>query len=914
MSNNQIDNTKIIYNEKESNPELRLQGQWVNDVTPLSATNLNAMLNAVKKSTKEIANIPMLQASVTKLNSDLASKANTTDVADEIAEINTRIDNIQLGETNLKNYYTIAQTDDKFATKQLLQESLDALDIDAPEYEGGSGITVSDNTISADLIDVYTATENDTKKIPTASSVKENLDLKLEGFSSKYYIIEKGWHRVLNTIRGNGGRLNLTLSDGRSLQSLEIDLSGFVKLGIASPGPEESGYVFCKSNSSFLGPKQTFAHADPYFKYKITAMRMGYASDEALRDSEETPYDPTANGPRSVNCYIDVFIDRNISNEDASNIDAQMLTQFTGKSYQHNCYPIIEETTDENYKTTVANDRFPNPTPITLQYGMYGEPLSFINIPIRDDYDIAEEGYKKKLTDNFDVKLGENTTPSLLNAEHNLANISRITFNNSESLDSSKYRFFRKYNMLPVFFDNYAPNSSNPYSNDWLSVYNWEGGNPTSRFNGGNILSAFRSGKKTTASGNVAYGMTTSGTLIFVRTSEDALTSAYKTFNIYFNNTETDCVILPAGTYMTNVSDIYYSDEPLTPTKYSAKTGNSVGGTVVNKCFKLDEPMYLTTARLSIAIGIQKHTLELFTPFLIKVPDDIQLGSKSNNAYTITDERWKNFSVKSNISNILENIPEGETAFDFVSGWLELTEGVKKHDFIKITDIDGKEHIIKHFSDFYTSWRAGGECEIPDDGIIKENSVDNKLIQTYDLFADKSENPYDTLFMFNGLTPVSGSVYNNNIIDLKSLAEKNVPVKVSQTKPSNLPDNSVWVKPLTQEITPPAVYIKEAGSINQGETIDGIYYINSDGTFDMYVNASAADFVDNGTGKVMIELEHLPFNVVSDNSLMIFGSVKGYHLSVYYTFETISIVVPELPLSDATSSYKLNAHIRGKIL
>lgn len=892
-------NTKITI--KEANGKISTS-RWVNDETPLSADNMNVLLDGVRDNLKSIdgidSSVKALGERVTTLETQSGTGGGTPD---DYEELRSDVDAL---DGSIKRL----QTSVNLSIRRLEDSKANLDEYGKVVYNELPTVEITSISTEEELID----------KIPTAKSTQDELDLKLEGSSTKYYLVKKGWHRVLNTIRGNGGRLNLTLSDGRSLQSLEIDLSGFVKLGITSPEPEESGYVFCKSNSSFLGPKQTFAHNDPYFKYKITAVRMGYASDEALNESEEVPYDPTANGPRSVNCYVDVFIDRNISDEDASNIDAQMLIQFTGKSYQHNCYPIKEETTDSNYKTTVINSRFPEPTPITLQYGMYGEPLSFINIPIRDDYDIAEEGYKKKLADNFYVKLGEDTTPSALNVEHNLTNISSITFNNSESLDSSSYRFFRKYNMLSAFFATTSTGTSR-YKYDWLSVYNWEGGNPTDRFNGGNILSAFRSGKKTTADGKVAYGMTTSGTLMFTRISEDALTDIFKTFNIYYNNTGTDCVILPKGTYMTNVSDIFYTDELSKPTKYSAKTGNSVGNgrTPANKCFILTEPMYLTTARLTISKTISKETLEIFTPFLIKVPDEIKLGSVDNNGVCeITDDIWKNFSIR---SNILENIPEGQTAFafaKFVGGWLELTEEGKKYDSIKITDIDGKEIIIKHFSDFYTSWRASGECEIPADGIIKENSVDNKLIQTYDLFADKSENPYDTLFTFNGLTLVEGNIYNNDIIDIKSLAEK---VKVSQVKPENLPDNSVWVKPLTQEIIPPAVYIKKAGSIKQGETIDGTYYINSDDTFDIYVNASAEDFVDNGVGACMVELKNLPFNIVNDYSLMAFGNVFGDDTSpkinVSYSLDRLFIVPsgPFLPMNNK-DGHRLNAHIRGKIL
>jgi hypothetical protein len=1082
MSNNQIDNTKIIYNENESNPELRLQGQWVNGTTPLSAANLNAMLDAVKKSTIEIANIPGLQNSIRELSSDLEEKADKTVVAAEIDKIYKDIDNIQSGGTDLNNYYTKAQSDNKFATKESLEDletnglktkeslnitysvngnettvsfngeesetiNLTDLDIEAPEYKGGNGITISDNVISADLINVYTATEDDTNKIPNAASVKENLDLKLEGQSSKYTVTKKGWHRILNTIRGNGGRLNLTLTDGFSLQSLEIDLSGFVKIGKTSPNPDESGYVFCKSTSSFLGPRQNMAQSDPYFKYKITAMRMGYASDAM----NSVKYDPAVSAGNSINVYIDIYIDTNIDEDDDSNLKAQLLTQFTGKSYQHNCYPIQEETTDENYTVTISSGALEGKnvgTSQTLDFGLYGETLSFIQIPIRDDYDVVENGYKKKIVDNFNVIVGETESSKGLNDRSNIENISRLIFDDPFQTDTFNYRLFRKYNMLPLYV--------NTDVNDYVSTYNWKNGAVNGKYLGGGVIYPNRSGKKTCGScgfsdpnksntwqplldndGNnvkISYNITESGTIIFDVTNpplgtkvsgKDYYSGIFSSLNLYYNDAASSIVLTP-GIYMTNISELFYSNNLSSVTQNKINTKNYVTGNTTNKCFKIQNTVYLTNARLVLTKNSWKNSngaLATYTPFIIKVPDDIQLKSTTDtNVFTINDPRWNNFSVKSNLQPT-------DTFTISENGWMELTNDSKKKDFIIIENAYTNERLeIKHFSEFYTSWRAHGtfdssvkeidfnknKVELNDEAIIwvkgnlvaeeeqntsifyaegneypegsktlltvtsvepqdlvlsdgsywttyNEDIVDYTsfkvgdtaflvkttdgyyelyqaleekikiavnnnngcpLLNTYNMFVDKSENPYDTLFMSKALVTTTGKIFNNEILDIKGISGTNNPIRISQNKPTELSADAVWIKPLTQEIVPPAVYIKKAGTYDLGNSVKGTYYINSDDTFDFYVSADGSDFEEDVAGHCHLGLSNIPFNFYTDTSkLMVIGNVvsadQSCGISIFISnpnalYIDLLIRGPHIS-AEEKESYTLSAHIRGYV-
>lgn len=624
-------------------------------------------------------------------------------------------------------------------------------------------------------MDLYLTTTNEetVDKIPSAESVRDCLSKKIEGYSSKYNVVEKGWHRVLNTIRGNPGQLYLTLTDGYSLQSLEIDLAGFVRLGNSIETPDDVGYLFCKSNSSYMYPRHSSVQADPYFKYKITAMRMGYASQKALKEK----FDPAVSAGVSINSYIDIYIDYNAS-EDADK-DAQLLVQFTGKGDQHNSYRIDEETTDTNYVTTAGNNIGEQ---VTLEHGLYGEALEFINVPIREEYDSVDEGYKSKLVDDFSVKVSDDDGDhTLLNEAHNFKNVSKMVAENPDGVYSGvDFRLYRKYNLLPLF--------SCHNSNDFFSRYDWKGTTINGKYRGGNLIYPFRSGKKTVA--GVHYGITAAGTIIF--DGGDTPTSI-SNINVYYSNQEETAIRLPAGTYMTNVNDLYYTNNLGAANQTKVLLSNYVGGTITNKCFKLDSPMYLTFARICVTPNhwsLDSSELGVYTPFLIKVPDEIQLGSKSNNAYTITDERWKNFSIKSSLEG---EYPEFSVNAD---GWLELAD--KYSDYIIINDTYNNEvHHINKFDDFYSSWRASGYCRFDYEndwsvGPLEEIdfnknqiiaadrdivSSDNELLNVFNMYVDRSENPYDTLFAFDfdNLSPLPDDYFeiqHNDIRSAKSLFKK----------------------------------------------------------------------------------------------------------------------------------------------
>jgi hypothetical protein len=650
-------------------------------------------------------------------------------------------------------------------------------------------------------MDLYlTTTDEETvDKIPSAESVRDCLSKKIEGYSSKYNVVEKGWHRVLNTIRGNPGQLYLTLTDGYSLQSLEIDLAGFVRLNGGIETPDDVGYLFCKSNSSYMYPRHSTVQSDPYFKYKITAMRMGYASQEALKEK----FDPDVSAGISINSYIDVYIDYNHS-EDADK-NAQLLVQFTGKSDQHNSYRIDEETTDTNYVITAGNNIGEQ---VTLEHGLYGEELEFINVPIREDYDSVDEGYKSKLVDDFSIKVSDDDgNHTKLNEAHNIKDISKIVIPYGfPSSDTFNFRLHRKYNLLPLF--------SCHSSNDFFSRYNWKGNAINGKYKGGNLIYPFRSGKKTV--GGVHYGITSAGTIIF---DGGDTPSSIQNINVYYSNQEETAIRLPAGTYMTNVNDLYYTSDLSAPTQTKVLLSNFVGSTITNKCFKLDSPKYLTFARICVTPNdwpLDSSELGVCTPFLIKVPDDIQLGSKSNNAYTITDERWKNFSIKSSL--------EGEYP-DFsvnADGWLELAD--RYSDYIIINDTYNNEvHHINKFDEFYTSWRAKGtylngyKTPYADFSYIREinfnkNQVDNldapisdnELLQVYNMFSDRSENPYDTLFMFGdniGEFINESEIHHNDIKNIKDAFSGNTNSHIEvDSELSDVSENPVQNKVISKAL------------------------------------------------------------------------------------------------------------------
>ena len=179
---------------------------------------------------------------------------------------------------------------------------------------------------------------------------------------------------------------------------------------------------------------------------------------------------------------------------------------------------------------------------------MYGESLDFINVPIREDYDIVEDGYKEKLVDNFKINLGENENTSELNKEHNLTNVSRIIFNNSDSLINSKYKLCRKYNLLTLY---------NNKKEDYFSTYI-----SGKKYLDGNIINPWKTGKKvlttTSTKENILYNVTTSGTIL-IDTNREKIPNGICWFDLFNCGTENnDALFLPKGKYITNVAKIIY--------------------------------------------------------------------------------------------------------------------------------------------------------------------------------------------------------------------------------------------------------------------------------------------------------------------------------------------------------------------
>ena len=137
---------------------------------------------------------------------------------------------------------------------------------------------------SDDSASLYYCVNDGETPVPLTNGIsKEEFNKKLEGFSSKYNITQKGWHRVLNTIRGNGGTLSLTLTDGFSLQSITIDMRGFVKW-VNSSDAQVAKFIQSSYQELLPNPQQS----DEYFKTKITNIRIGYPSQNALTTKFDT--------------------------------------------------------------------------------------------------------------------------------------------------------------------------------------------------------------------------------------------------------------------------------------------------------------------------------------------------------------------------------------------------------------------------------------------------------------------------------------------------------------------------------------------------------------------------------------------------------------------------------------------------
>ena len=112
--------------------------------------NSTQMSDVITNATKDLATKEELLGYVksgdmtTAIESAIKDLATKTDLANAKSELQAAIDKINGGDVELTNYYTKAETDAKFATKDDLNAKQNTL-------TAGTGITISDNTISASV-------------------------------------------------------------------------------------------------------------------------------------------------------------------------------------------------------------------------------------------------------------------------------------------------------------------------------------------------------------------------------------------------------------------------------------------------------------------------------------------------------------------------------------------------------------------------------------------------------------------------------------------------------------------------------------------------------------------------------------------------------------------------------------------
>ena len=647
----------------------------------------------------------------------------------------------------------------------------------------------------------------------TAKELDERLgavDTKLEGFSSKYNISKKGWHRVLNTIRGNGGTLVLTLTDGFQLQTVNIDMSGYVKWvssrdsfinwevsgsenapitnpidwgllkGIQAPDFVQSSYKLLRSS-----PQQS----DDYFLHKITKVRIGYPSQEALK----TKFDPEVSVGLPINCYVDIYVDFNripyFDSEKKKWVNTKAFTcQFTGKANQHNCYNITEATTDENYAVVIGNDIMAKGTKIDLSKGMYGEELEFYAITINSSF---EENAPDKVVRNKkiyadDLFIKTEDSYAKINEPHCIGKhpIRLHLWNSHIGGDlSCDFRFVRKYNWLNLH------NASNGSSIDYTF---------SSMVDGHRVIVPNKC-KHGTISG-LNYNITKSGAFIF---HGEYTGGTPANLNVFYANTKEDAIYLPKGKYLVGgLYSIFYRGmsfeskdtelliKPNGVNPYCI--GDGAGSTTGNSQTLIDIPAdcYLTFARMKVKYGLSTITNDasncfVEVPFLIKVPDDcsnsLLLTYFANFAPTgkafLNDEQgsgitYENNKLVYNGNNDFIVIQDGVEVLATIDSWTDFYSSEYAHGIKAQGSIPSNEHenFDTGFEERSASVMTGYLGTAWKYEVMGTNAP---IVDVYRMYNDSNcVNYYDTLLMPQADGNVENASYTSVKEILKKLANK----------------------------------------------------------------------------------------------------------------------------------------------
>lgn len=209
-----------------------------------------------------------------------------------------------------------------------------------------------------------------------AGVVGQRLGMMSEGISVNYRFNTPGWKRIMTTMRIHNGQLNLSLSRndnrlGRIFQNLGIQYGAYVKHpheGWDNVAVAEGNYGTIEGEHPVLYQlyNNMFGEdviANPTRRSAITRVRYGYPKPGTTLNNGLSVINP-------INAYIDIYVDfdecdyQSLGREDSG---VQFLMQFTGKTYNFGCDPILDETDASNY-------------------GLFNEELEFYEIDLKPHY------------------------------------------------------------------------------------------------------------------------------------------------------------------------------------------------------------------------------------------------------------------------------------------------------------------------------------------------------------------------------------------------------------------------------------------------------------------------------------------------------------------------------------------------
>lgn len=560
--------------------------------------------------------------------------------------------------------------------------------------------------------------------------IQENsasLEYKLEGFSSKYNIAQTGWHRVLNTIRGNGGQLYLTIANTNyNMQSIVVDMQGFVRY----KGASEVDPNFAQR--SIFTPCATTSQMDDLFFCRFTKIRIGYPKQDMIGVN---PARIDSGSP--INCYVDVYIDFDYTST------KQLTCQFTGKSMQHNAYNIVEETTSSNYRAVydpVNKTPYPEGQGPTqdLTHGLYGEELEFYTVPIITNRQEVAGGSRvlkgDVVVDKLFVRKPATCSESTLS---NLGDEPHIADTHGFGSQICYANIYRKYNMLvPGCF--YPWKTSNNYFLTWDPFYSVRSTDFPEGDIRGKITRPYQQYNSKTDPGAFKYSLTQAGAVLFSGVAEGGL---IRMFTCDQNNSESPYLILTPGVYQTNLKIFK---------KGSTSAYNSITPTAQNKfpnvTFQVTESIAVWAVQLPLVNGID-YTYSVCCPYLVRVSDD-PTETVSPDTISYVHRHRGNFTETA----------DGHPIFTDRFDWIEIHDGR-----------DGSTIIVNDFNSFYSSDRLNycGTIAPVHDGSVYLDFVDGTVSWYYDsstfvnddpdnlanrflLYSTDTKNSYDSIVLADG--------------------------------------------------------------------------------------------------------------------------------------------------------------------